>query len=124
MSKIIAVCGLVCDDCIAFIAIQKNDDKLRQKVVEAWSTDKERLRLEDVDCDGCTVGKRLHTFCRLCDVRKCGLQRNIKNCAYCSEFPCEKLEKLLRSFRTVSGEEAKANLAEIRRQISTTEQIK
>jgi hypothetical protein len=39
----IAVCGLVCNDCIAFIATQKNDDTLREKVVEAWSTEEEHL---------------------------------------------------------------------------------
>ncbi|MFB0501245.1 MAG: DUF3795 domain-containing protein [Candidatus Bathyarchaeia archaeon] len=116
----IAMCGLVCSDCIAFIATQKDDDKLREKVVEAWSTEEERLKLEDVDCDGCTTGKRLHSFCQVCDVRKCGFQRNIENCAYCNEFPCEKLEKLWESFKTVSGEEAKANLAEIRKDLVTS----
>ena len=115
MSKIIAVCGLACNDCIAFLATQKNDDKMRQKVVEAWSTDKERLELKDIDCDGCTVGGRLHKFCSVCKIRNCGLERGIENCAYCDEYPCEKLEKLLKSFRTVSGEEAKANLEEIRK---------
>lgn len=116
----IAICGLVCDDCMAFVATQKNDDTLREKVVEAWSTKEDPLRLEDVDCDGCTAGKRLHSFCQVCEVRKCGLLRNIDNCAYCSEFPCGKLEKLWGSFRTVSAEEAKANLAEIRKQISVS----
>lgn len=116
----IAMCGLVCNDCIAFIATQKNDAKLRERVVEAWSTEKERLRLEDVDCDGCKAGGRLYMFCKVCNVRKCGLQRGIGNCGYCNEFPCEKLEKLWRSFRTVSGGEAKANLVEIRKQISKT----
>ncbi len=111
----IAMCGLDCDDCIAFIATQKNDDKLRKKVVEAWSTEEEPLRLEDVDCDGCTSGKRLHSFCRVCDVRKCGLERDIENCACCGEFPCGKLEKLWRGFRTVSAEKAKMNLIEIRK---------
>jgi hypothetical protein len=120
MSKMIAMCGLDCKDCIAFIATMKNDDKLREKVVEAWSTEKEHLGLEDVDCDGCLSGKRLHSFCQVCDVRKCGLQRNIENCAYCNEFSCGKLEKLWGSFQTVSGEEAKANLVEIRKRISTT----
>jgi len=115
MSEMIAMCGLVCNDCVAFIATQKNDDKLREKVVEAWSTEKERLRLEDVDCDGCKAGKRLHTFCKACEVRKCGLEREFETCAYCVEFPCEKLEKLWKSFRTVSAEEAKANLEEIRK---------
>lgn len=115
MNRIIAMCGLVCDDCVAFIATQKDDDEMRQKVVEAWSTEGERLKLEDVDCDGCTKGKRLHSFCAVCDVRLCGLQRNIENCAYCNEFPCDKLEKLWGNFQTVSGEKAKANLEEIRK---------
>ena len=115
MDKIIAMCGLVCDDCIAFIATQKDEDELRQKVVEAWSTEDEPLRPEDVDCDGCTIGKRLYSFCAVCDVRKCGLDRNIENCSQCSEFPCEKLEKLWSSFRTVSGKKARANLEEIRK---------
>jgi len=118
MSKIIAMCGLVCNDCIAFIATQKNDDKLREKVVKDWSTEEEPLRLEDVDCDGCIAGKRLHSFCRICEVRECGLQKNIENCAYCNDFQCGKLEKLWRSFQIVSGKEAKKNLDEIRERIS------
>jgi predicted nucleic acid binding AN1-type Zn finger protein len=115
MNRMIAMCGLVCDDCIAFIATQKDDDEMRQKVVEEWSTEDERLKLEDVDCDGCTTGKRLHSFCAICDVRMCGLERGVENCAYCNEFPCDKLEKLWGSFQTVSGEKAKANLEEIRK---------
>jgi hypothetical protein len=115
LSKVIAMCGLICDDCIAFIATQKDDDELRRKVVEAWSTEDEKLKLEDIDCDGCIVGKRLHSFCAICDVRLCGLQRNVENCAHCNEFPCERLEKQWVALSTVSGEKAKANLLEIRK---------
>ena len=32
MEKMIAYCGLVCSDCGAFIATQKNDDKMRAEV--------------------------------------------------------------------------------------------
>ncbi|UCE29238.1 MAG: DUF3795 domain-containing protein [Candidatus Bathyarchaeota archaeon] len=117
-NKMVAVCGLICNDCKAFIATQKNDDRLREKVVREWSTDEDPLRLEDVDCDGCIAGKRLHSFCLVCEVRKCGLGRNIENCAYCDEFPCGRLEKLWGNFQTVSGEEARTNLVEMRRLIS------
>jgi hypothetical protein len=115
MSKIVAMCGLICSDCIAFLATQKDDDIMRAKVVEAWSTENVRFELKDIDCDGCAVGGRLHKFCSVCEVRNCGLERGVANCAYCDEYPCEKLEKVLRSFRTVSGEGAKANLDEIRK---------
>ena len=120
MSRMIAMCGLICGECIAFIATQKDDDKLREKVVEAWSSEEDRLELKDVDCDGCMMEKRLHSFCRVCEVKKCGLQRSIENCAYCSEFPCKRLEELWEGFRTVSAEKAKTTLVEIRKQISVT----
>jgi hypothetical protein len=118
MNRIIAMCGLDCNDCIAFIATQKDDDNLREKVVEAWSTEEECLKLEDVDCDGCTAGKRLYSFCQVCEVRECGLQRGIEKCAYCDEFPCGKLEKLWEVFGTVYREKAKANLIELIRRNS------
>ncbi|UCE96050.1 MAG: hypothetical protein JSV51_00065 [Candidatus Bathyarchaeota archaeon] len=47
-------------------------------------------------------------------MRICGLQRKIENCAYCEEYPCKKLESLLKSFQTVSGAEAKRNLEKIK----------
>jgi hypothetical protein len=114
MNKIIAMCGLVCDDCIAFIATQKDDDEMRKKVVEAWSTEDEMLKLEDVDCDGCINGRRLHSFCAICDVRMCGLQKKVDNCAHCNEFPCGRIEKHWGELSTVSGKKAKTNLLEIR----------
>lgn len=110
MGKIIAVCGLICNNCIAYVSTQKNDEKLRQKAIDAWSTETERLKPSDIDCDGCQVGKRIYKFCSACEVRKCGSVRGVKNCAYCAEYPCEKLENLWRGFRTVSWEEAKATL--------------
>ena len=61
------------------------------------------------------IGKRIYKFCSTCEVRKCGLERGVANCGYCTEYPCEKLERLWKGFRTVSGEEAKASLDNVRR---------
>ena len=115
MGKIIAMCGLVCNDCLAYVATQKNDGKIRERVIRAWSTETERLEPGDIDCDGCQIGKRLYKFCSACKVRKCGLERGIENCAYCNKYPCEKLERLWKGFRTVSWEEAKAMLDSLRK---------
>lgn len=113
MQKMIAICGLICTDCPAFIATQKNDDEARGKITELWSTDQEILKLEDINCDGClTVGKRLIRFCKLCEVRHCGLERKVENCAHCDEYPCKKLDKLLNHMQ---APEAKATLEEIRK---------
>lgn len=111
--KLIAFCGLICTDCPAFIATQKNDDKLRGKVAKSWSTEKEILKPEDINCDGCLIiGKRLIKFCKICAVRGCGLEKNVENCAYCDEYPCEKLDRL---WKHIQAPEAKATLEGIRR---------
>jgi len=111
----IAMCGLACNDCIAYVATQKNDAELREKAIEAWSTETERLKPSDIDCDGCQVGKRIYKFCSTCEVRKCGLERGVGNCGYCVEYPCEKLEKLWKSFKSVSRDEVKASLDNMRK---------
>lgn len=113
MQKIIAICGLICNDCPAFIATQKNDEKKKKRIAELWSTDREILKPEDINCFGClTEGKIKTKFCNICEVRQCGLKRNVKNCAYCETYPCEKLDKLLEH---IQSPEAKETLEKIRK---------
>jgi len=91
----IAMCGLVCTDCPAYIAAQKNDDKERKRVAKVWSTDEVHLEPEDVNCAGCLAdSERIIKFSRNCEVRLCGFVKNVENCAYCEEYPCEKLNKI------------------------------
>ncbi|MCW4052488.1 MAG: DUF3795 domain-containing protein [Candidatus Bathyarchaeota archaeon] len=108
------MCGLLCDECVAFIATQRDDDAMRHKVVKMWSTEDEQLKIEDVDCDGCMIGGKLYSYCAVCDVRKCGTRKNVKNCGNCEKFPCNRLETLWNGFRTVSAKEARTNLEEKR----------
>ena len=113
--KIIGFCGIVCTDCRAFIATQRNDRKLKEEVVKAWSTEKEPLKPEDIKCDGCLpTGRRLFKFCEICEVRRCGCDKGAENCAHCREFPCEKLTGLWTRFKIT---EAKATLEGIRKKI-------
>ena len=113
--KIVAFCGIVCDDCRALIATQRNDTELRKEVAKAWSTEKETLKPEDINCDGClATGQRLNKFCGVCEVRRCGYEKGVENCAYCREFPCEKLTGL---WKSNSLTEAKATLEKIRKKL-------
>jgi hypothetical protein len=101
-------------DCPVFIATHENDDNKRKRVSEAWSLAlQEHFKPDDINCEGCLDGEKLFKYCSTCVVRECGLKKDIENCAYCTGYPCEKIEKLWRGFKTVSGEEAKANLDEI-----------
>ncbi len=115
MQKMIAFCGLICTDCPAYIATQKNDDEERKKVAKSWSTEKEILKPEDINCDGCLVTeRRLIKFCKDCKVRLCGLEKNVENCAHCDKYPCEELDKL---WEFIQSTEAKATLDEIRKSL-------
>ena len=95
MDKMIAYCGIVCTECPAFEATQKDDDAKRKNVAEAWSKQyKMSIKPEDINCDGCkSQGKRIIGYCNICEIRKCGKQKQVENCAYCEEYACEKLTK-------------------------------
>jgi hypothetical protein len=109
--KMIAICGLGCSECPAFIATQKNDDKMREETAKKWSEMfHQDIKPGDINCDGCvSQSSRLFNYCAICEIRKCGKEKNVKNCAYCDEYPCEKLSAFLKNVP-----EAKATLDEIR----------
>ena len=92
----IGFCGMACNECPAFLATKKDDDGERKKVAETWSKQYNAdIKAEDVNCDGClSEGKRLFFHCNVCEVRTCVQERNLKNCAYCDEYACEKLSPI------------------------------
>jgi hypothetical protein len=49
-------------------------------------------------------------YCTVCEIRKCGQEKKVKNCAYCADCACEKLEKLF-----TMAPVAKANLEAIKK---------
>ena len=115
MEKMIAFCGLVCTECPAFIATQKDDDEARKKVAESWSSEQYPLKAEDINCNGClTTEGRLIKFCEHCEVRFCGFDKSVKNCAHCDEFPCKALQKI---WAITESPDAKARLEEIRKSL-------
>ena len=97
MSEIVAYCGLDCSKCAAFLATQKNDRVELERVAQKWSEGDAKLTAEDVTCDGC-FGKRVSKYARSgCAIRACGVQKKVENCAYCSEYKCDKIGKFLQN---------------------------
>jgi hypothetical protein len=84
MSGMTAVCGLLCNECGAFIATSSDDDEKRAEVAELWSKQYGHdIKPEDVNCDGCTSDSdRLFSHCKVCEIRKCGREKAVANCAY------------------------------------------
>ena len=111
MEKTVAVCGLVCSECPAFLATVNEDDEKRRETAELWSEQYGmELKTEDINCRGClSGGDEIIGYCRVCEIRKCGLNRGVANCAHCREYVCEKLEPF---FQMVP--EAKKALDEIK----------
>jgi hypothetical protein len=112
MSKIIAYCGLVCSDCEAFTVTQQNDNAKRKELAATWSKRYgHEFKPEDINCVGCLSLDGPHIgYCSVCEIRKCGIEKGVENCAYCVEYKCEKLGKMLEQ-----APKAKAMLAEMRK---------
>jgi hypothetical protein len=111
MNQMIAVCGLYCDECEAFIATFNDDDEKRAEVAGLWSKQFNcELELADINCLGCTSGSDcLIGHCRVCEIRNCAKEKQVENCAYCDNYVCKKLERF---FQTVP--DARKHLDEIR----------
>jgi hypothetical protein len=89
--------------------------RMRAEIVELC---KERYginyQLEDItDCDGCrTEGGRLFSASKNCAIRKCARDKELENCAYCTEYACRKLETFF-----ITEPTAKTRLDEVRSRI-------
>jgi hypothetical protein len=107
----IAMCGLDCAVCPAYIVHDTGDLVLREKTAREW---KEQygadITPEMVDCVGCTVAEGVHIgHCFECEIRKCGLGKKVENCAFCLDFPCAVVSGFIEKVPP-----AKANLENIR----------
>jgi len=114
MEKMIAYCGLVCTECPAYIATQKNDQEALQRVAAQWSKELNvSLSSEDCLCEGCLPSTgRQTSYCSECKIRACAIEKEVVNCAHCGEYACQGLEKW---FGTVP--EAKITLDGIRKNL-------
>ncbi|MDQ7794503.1 MAG: DUF3795 domain-containing protein [bacterium] len=91
--EMIGYCGYSCHLCAARSA----DPAIRQRLVDGWRRvfGHQHYTAENVQCDGCLKDGRLAD--QECKARPCARERGVENCAYCEEFVCEKVGKLLAS---------------------------
>ena len=109
---LISFCGINCLDCPAYIAKRTDDMELREKTAKAWSSPEFSVKAEEINCDGCiTLNKVLFSHCTVCQVRACGLEKGVENCAHCDEYSCEKLERI---WNMLQSKESKERLDAIR----------
>ena len=103
--KHIAMCGLDCSSCTAFIATKNNDDILREKTAREWTEryrkggrNRPPVKPEDINCNSCLSDGPKYLYCRQCKIRQCGIEKKITNCRECASYRCNKLIELQRHF--------------------------
>jgi hypothetical protein len=93
MTEMIGYCGYNCHLCAA----RSDDPAVRQRLVEGWRKifGHEHYTAENVKCTGCPSDGRVAD--QQCQARPCAKQKGVESCAYCDEFPCDKMKHLMAS---------------------------
>lgn len=93
MTEMIGYCGYSCHLCAA----RSDDPAVRQKLVDGWKKifGHEHYTAENVKCDGCPADGKVAD--QKCEARPCAKEKGVANCAYCDEFPCDKMKHLVAS---------------------------
>jgi hypothetical protein len=117
----LAYCGLDCSGCDVYRATKFDDDDLRrQHARKVFDQFKVVVEPQQVNCHGCRDTRPKSGYCAWCEVRSCAIGRELENCAYCADFPCDKLDKVHAAMITVGKAvngiaSARLNLDAIRR---------
>ena len=97
-NNLIACCGLDCSQCGAYIATKNNDDSKRMEVAKQWSEMyKTDIKPEDVNCNSCRSQEQKFSYCDVCEIRKCCVEKELENCAGCDMYACDKLEDFFKT---------------------------
>lgn len=88
MSKLIAICGLDCEKCLARIATINDDQTLREKVALEWSKLNDiEIKPDMINCLGCRLeGPKTYYCDQLCPIRQCALIRHKETCGDCKDM--------------------------------------
>lgn len=95
MDKKVAYCGLICNECPAYIVTREGNTEKKRELAREWSNNSYQLSADDISCEGCIgeEGKQISRFCRECPIRQCAVKKTVTNCAYCTEYPCDLVRK-------------------------------
>lgn len=94
MKKMMAYCGLDCEQCDAYLATIHNDQALREKTAQLWAAlNNAPILPEHINCTGCRVDGAKTVFCeQMCTIRSCAQEKAVKTCGDCAEMEtCKKL---------------------------------
>ena len=85
MENRIAICGLDCETCDAYLATIHDDQALREKTAKQWAAlNHAPILPEHINCEGCRADGVKTVYCEnLCEIRRCALQKGVTTCGDC-----------------------------------------
>jgi hypothetical protein len=106
MKAKMAFCGLLCYKCPIFVVTKTNNLKEKIKIAKVFSYPGRKLTVKEVECYGCTeIGRKILKGCDSCKIRACAIRKKVKNCGYCDQYPCRRLDYfLLRAWQSGARE--------------------
>ena len=93
-NKTIAYCGYDCKNCPIYLATQYNDIELLKQIVITPGVSNIEQTVENLGCFGCCNNKSINIMCSKCPIRICAKLKQIENCGWCDNFPCDKLNHI------------------------------
>ena len=93
----ISYCGILCNECPVFIATAGNDEQMKARLAGEYSNERHKFSAADIKCYGCFwEGACNSKICGNCEIRVCAAARAVKNCGYCSDYPCSHINAHVR----------------------------
>lgn len=80
--KMLAYCGLYCEQCSFKRAHDENNAEHLKDIPYKFV----QKDLSEYNCGGC---KGYYCICGVCKIKPCASAKNIDSCADCKNFPCE-----------------------------------
>lgn len=81
-TELLAPCGLYCGLLGVYKASRDDDQKLKDKLANAYD-----VTTEQIMCKGC-LSKERFVYCEACGIRACVMEKQYEGCHQCNEFPC------------------------------------
>ena len=71
------------------------DEDLREKTAKRWIKEhgNKELKASDIVCHGCLSDKEVYSYCKVCKIRACGLEKKVSNCGKCPDYACDVVKK-------------------------------
>jgi len=94
-------CGIYCGACDIMISYQSGkksrlgsfwNESAVKKLHRGLGLDYDNTRPFELKCNGCKTGT-LFVNCRVCSIRKCAIDKKIRHCIDCGEYPCKTISE-------------------------------